>query len=130
MERQAVQAALTSANATKAAQIDEQRSAQIRKDMLQHLQQNYEGFSRATKAVLTAKHAWRTGIYGAIGELVQAVPEQALAIETALGMTAQNLVCADDETGQRFCHLPTCVTMKPIIPRTNCSGLSAERHNL
>ena len=105
VERQAVQAALTSANATKAAQIDEQRSAQIRKDMLQHLQQNYEGFSRATKAVLTAKHAWRTGIYGAIGELVQAVPEQALAIETALGMTAQNLVCADDETARQAIDL-------------------------
>ncbi|MEI6285049.1 MAG: chromosome segregation protein SMC [Bacillota bacterium] len=100
-ERLLVKIAYETEQKQKNSYLDENRKLQIRKDLLNNLQLNYEGFSRAAKAVLTAKNDWRNNIFGAIGELVIALPEHALAIETALGQAAQNLVCADDATAQK-----------------------------
>ncbi|MFA6075860.1 MAG: chromosome segregation protein SMC [Negativicutes bacterium] len=100
-DQSAAKLALESVKVQKSALVDENRKLQIRKDVLHSLQQNYEGFSRATKAILTATGQWRAKIYGAIGELIVAKPEHALAIETALGQASQNLVCDDDATARQ-----------------------------
>lgn len=96
LERQSAQLAVDNIRQQKNVLIAEINKLQIRKEMLENLQHNYEGFSRAAKAVLTATSSWRSKIYGAAGELVTARSEHALAIETALGSAAQNLVCEND----------------------------------
>ena len=100
-ERELVKLAFETEQDRKNLYQDENRKLQIRKDLLHNFQQNYEGLSRAARAVLTAKSDWRSKVFGAIGELVIALPDQALAIETALGQATQNLVCADDTTAQQ-----------------------------
>ena len=73
---------------------------QVRLNSLMHLAQTHEGFSRATKAVLAGTFHWNRAVYGAIGELIDTEEYYALAIETALGSAAQNIVCKDDETAR------------------------------
>ena len=75
-------------------------SLQQEKAMLERMQQAYEGFGKAPKAVLKAQERWRKGVAGAVAELIDVPAEYVTAIETALGSAQQNLVTNDTETAK------------------------------
>lgn len=81
----------------------ELKSAQSKADFLTKMQQSYEGFGRAVKAVLKAdksREPWRAGISGAVAELVEVPREYVTAIEIALGGSLQNVVTEDTATAK------------------------------
>ena len=71
-----------------------------RLQILKRMQQNYEGFAKAPKAVLMSNAPWRNKIYGAVGELFSVPQRFTTAIEIALGGSVQNIVTEDEETAK------------------------------
>ena len=71
-----------------------------RLQILKRMQQNYEGFAKAPKAVLMSKEPWRKNIYGAVGELFVVPQKFTTAIEIALGGSVQNIVTENEETAK------------------------------
>ena len=76
------------------------QTLESRLQILKRMQQNYEGFSKAPKAVLMSKEAWRNKIYGAVGELFVVPQKFTTAIEIALGGSVQNIITEDEETAK------------------------------
>lgn len=79
-------------------------AAETRAQSLQRLQDAYEGFGYGIKSVLradAAAHAWRSGIIGAVAELIRAEDRLVTAVETALGEGAQNLITLDAATAKQ-----------------------------
>ena len=93
---------------TKAARIQEERvknrqelhAADSKLQFLRNMQQSYEGFGRAAKAVLKSQAAWAGGVCGAVAELLQVPQQYITAIETALGSSQQNVVTEDTNTAK------------------------------
>ena len=83
--------------------IDEQYVAQgsAKLNVLEHMQQAYEGFGRSVKAVLLARESWRPQIYGAVAELIHVDAKYLSAVEAALGAAQQNLIVKDAETAKK-----------------------------
>ena len=77
------------------------REAETRLRTLQALQNEYEGYGRAVKAVLAATESWRKGVFGAIGQLIRVEEKYVAAVETALGAALQNLVTNDEDTAKQ-----------------------------
>ncbi len=74
------------------------RSVQARVNMLAEMEKDYEGFSRAVKTVMTeARRETLHGIRGPVANLVRTEDRYALALETALGYAAQNIVTDTQE---------------------------------
>ena len=71
-----------------------------RKQVMENLQHSYEGFGKAAKAVLTAEADWRSGVSGAVAELLEVPKQYVTAIEVALGGALQNIVTEDAETAK------------------------------
>ena len=70
--------------------------------LLEELERSMEGFSGSVKAVIRqAERGALTGILGPVSRLLRTTPEYALAIETALGAAAQNVVCSREEDAKR-----------------------------
>ena len=69
----------------------ELQQVQARKKSLQEIQENYSGFYQGTRHILQHRHEL-SGIVGAVAELVEVPDMYTLAIETALGNGAQNLI--------------------------------------
>ncbi|MBR1729967.1 MAG: chromosome segregation protein SMC [Selenomonadaceae bacterium] len=80
--------------------IKQRNSIESRLQILQRMQQNYEGFARAPKAILKSNEFWRKNIFGAVGELFIVPKKFATAIEIALGGNVQNIVTADEQTAK------------------------------
>ncbi|MBR2179407.1 MAG: chromosome segregation protein SMC [Selenomonadaceae bacterium] len=76
------------------------QAVESRLQILKRMEQNYEGFARAPKAVLMSKEPWRSKIYGAVGELFVVPQKFTTAIEIALGSSVQNIVTEDEETAK------------------------------
>ena len=79
----------------------EGRSMDSRIHMLSEMEKDYEGYSRAVKTVM--KESGRgnlRGVHGPVANLVRADEECALAIETALGAAAQNIVIDSQNDGR------------------------------
>ncbi len=93
---------------TKAARIQEERvknrqelhAADSKLQFLRNMQQSYEGFGRAAKAVLKSQATWAGGVCGAVAELLQVPQQYITAIETALGSSQQNVVTEDTNTAK------------------------------
>lgn len=93
---------------TEAARIQEERvknrqelhAADSKLQFLRNMQQSYEGFGRAAKAVLKSQAAWAGGVCGAVAELLQVPQQYITAIETALGSSQQNVVTEDTNTAK------------------------------
>lgn len=65
------------------------------------MQEEYEGFSRAIKSVLQTKAPWRSGIHGAVAQVLH-VPEQYItAVEIALGGALQHVLVDHEETAKK-----------------------------
>ena len=78
----------------------EELSRRIR--LLEEMERSMEGFSQSVKAVMKqAQHGELRGIRGPVSRLIHAQSEYALAVETALGAAAQNIVCEREEDAKR-----------------------------
>ncbi len=69
-----------------------------RLQILERMQQAYEGFGKAPKAVLKSSEPWHKGICGAVAELLQVPGDYVTAVEVALGGSLQNIVAEDEGT--------------------------------
>ncbi len=78
----------------------EEKERRIR--MLEEMERSMEGFSQSVKAVMKqAERGELRGIRGPVSRLIQAEGTYALAVETALGASAQNIVCDREEDAKR-----------------------------
>ncbi len=69
-----------------------------RLQILERMQQAYEGFGKAPKAILKSNEPWHRGICGAVAELLQVPGDYVTAVEVALGGSLQNIVAEDEAT--------------------------------
>ena len=77
------------------------RSMDSRIHMLSEMEKDYEGYSKAVKTVMReAGRGNLKGVHGPVANLVKADDECALAIETALGAAAQNIVVDTQNDGR------------------------------
>ncbi len=82
------------------------RSMDGRISMLVEMEKDYEGFSRAVRTVMReAQRGTLSGIHGPVANLVRTEDRYALAIETALGAAAQNIVVDRPEDGKAAIEL-------------------------
>jgi len=81
----------------------ESRSMDARISLLSDMEKEYEGYSKAVKTVMRESgRGTLRGVHGPVADLVRADDECALAIETALGAAAQNIV-VDAQNDGRSC---------------------------
>lgn len=92
-QREAAQAANAKARETL-------QATQTRYQYLQQLADSYEGYGRATKAVLASTEAWRSDCYGTVAQLLRVPKEYTTALDIALGGTQQHLVMRDSQAAQ------------------------------
>lgn len=79
----------------------EARSLEARIRMLQDMEKGFEGYSGAVKAVMRrAERGELQGIHGPAANLLRTGEDYALAIETALGAAAQNIVVDNQNAGR------------------------------
>ena len=96
----------------------EEKQRRVR--MLEEMERNLEGFQSSVRAVIKqAERGALQGILGPVSRLIQADASCALAIETALGNAAQNLICEREEDakkGIRYLNETKggCATFLPI----------------
>ena len=82
------------------------RSMDSRINMLSEMEKDYEGYSKAVKTVMReSRRGNLRGIHAPVANLIKAEDEFALAIETALGAAAQNIVVDTQEDGRRAIEL-------------------------
>lgn len=78
----------------------EEKQRRVR--MLEEMERNLEGFQLSVRAVIKqAERGALQGILGPVSRLIQADAAYALAIETALGAAAQNLICEKEEDAKK-----------------------------
>ena len=102
-----------------------------RLQIMENLQNSYEGFGRAVKAVLKSQAAWRTNICGTVAELMEVPGKYVTAIETALGGSLQNIVTRDTDTAKAAIEFlkrdrlgrVTFLPLSSITPRGNRENL-------
>lgn len=71
-----------------------------RLQVMERLQQSYEGFGKAPRAILQSQQPWRRGVCGAVAEILQVPGKYVTAVETALGGALQNIVTEDTDTAK------------------------------
>ena len=82
------------------------RSMDSRINMLSDMERDYEGYSRAVKTVMReSRRGNLKGVHAPVANLIKAGEGCALAIETALGAAAQNIVIDSQEDGRRAIEL-------------------------
>ncbi len=82
------------------------RSMDGRIIMLTEMEKDYEGFNRAVKTVMQASARGNLkGVHGPVANLVRTQDRYTLAIETALGAAAQNIVVDEPEDGKAAIEL-------------------------
>ena len=82
------------------------RSMDGRIIMLSEMEKDYEGYNRAVKTVMQASGRGNLrGVHGPVANLVRAQDRYTLAIETALGAAAQNIVVDEPEDGKAAIEL-------------------------
>ena len=67
------------------------------KKILEGMENDYEGFSRSVKAVMTAPQLKKSAIYGTVSGLIDVDKKYVTAIEIALGGAMQNIVVESEE---------------------------------
>ena len=82
------------------------RSMDGRIIMLSEMEKDYEGYNRAVKTVMRESgRGTLQGIHGPVANLVRTEDRYALAIETALGAAAQNIVVDEQSDGKKAIEL-------------------------
>lgn len=78
----------------------EEKQRRVR--MLEEMERNLDGFQQSVKAVMKqGERGALPGILGPVSRLIRSEAAYALAVETALGAAAQNLVCEREEDAKR-----------------------------
>lgn len=72
-----------------------------KKRILEAMENDYEGYARSVKSVLTAQELKKCAIYGTLSGLINVEKEYVTAIEVALGGALQNIVVEDEEDAKR-----------------------------
>ena len=80
--------------------VQQVKSGESKLQFLVKMQQAYEGFGKAVKAVLKANEKWRSGVAGAVAELIDVPKDYITAVEVALGGNLQNVVTQDTDTAK------------------------------
>ena len=75
----------------------ENNRAISRKNTIEEMENNYEGYNNAVKMLMKQSMG---GIIGTVSELIDVPEGYELAIETALGNNLQNIVCKDDSSAK------------------------------
>lgn len=75
--------------------------AETKIEVLKNMQQAYEGFGKAAKVVLKSHESWRSGVCGAVAELITVPQQYITAVDVALGAGLQNIVTDNAETAKR-----------------------------
>ena len=87
----------------------EEKQRRVR--MLEEMERNLDGFQQSVKAVIRqGERRELTGIHGPVSRLIRAKEQYALAIETALGAAAQNIICDTETDAKR---------VKDFLKKTN-----------
>ncbi len=95
-------AKLTSAKEALDKQSLDVEEKQRRVRLLEEMERNLEGFQNSVRTVIKqAERGALQGILGPVSRLIQADASCALAIETALGAAAQNLICEREEDAKK-----------------------------
>ena len=82
------------------------RSMDSRINMLSEMEKDFDGYSRAVKTIMRETQRGNLrGIHGPVANLVRTDDECALAIETALGAAAQNIVVDSQNDGRSAIEL-------------------------
>ena len=82
------------------------RSMESRINMLSEMEKDYEGYSKAVKVVMREKERGNLpGVHAPVANLLKTDDECALAIETALGAAAQNIVVDSQNVGRSAIEL-------------------------
>ncbi|MCE5286638.1 MAG: chromosome segregation protein SMC, partial [Pelosinus sp.] len=99
-----------------------------RSKILSSMQHEYEGFGRGIKTVLKSSAPWRSGVCGAVAELLKVPDKYVTAVEIALGGALQHIVVQRDDIAKeainflkrqnsgRATFLPLN-TIRPMRPR-------------
>ncbi|MFC7392523.1 chromosome segregation protein SMC [Scopulibacillus cellulosilyticus] len=77
------------------------QQASSRKDMLEAMSHEYEGFFHGVKKILKAKDNGLPGIHGAVAEIIKVDKNYETAIETALGSTMQHVVVEEESSARK-----------------------------
>jgi len=75
----------------------QRKSAQLK--LLKEMEENYEGYAKSVKEILTLckdNRDFGQGIYGAVAQLINVPKKYELAVEAALGASYQNIVTASE----------------------------------
>lgn len=96
-EKKTAEESLSKLNEKVSASKVEYNSKQSKKRILEGLENDYAGYAKSVKAVLTAKELKGLSIYGTISGLVDLDKRYVTAIETALGGALQNIVVESEE---------------------------------
>lgn len=93
--------------------------------MLTEMEKDFEGYNRAVKAVMhAAEKGTLRGVRGPVANLIKTGDRYALAIETALGAAAQNIVVDTQSCGAR--PLSCCAGARPAA-RRSCRSIPSVR---
>lgn len=76
------------------------QQARARQKSLQEIQENYSGFYQGVRSVLQHKEQL-SGIVGAVAELIEVPKKYTLAIETALGASAQHIIVENEKDARQ-----------------------------
>lgn len=76
------------------------QQARARQKSLQEIQENYSGFYQGVRSVLQHKEQL-SGIVGAVAELIEVPEKYTLAIETALGASAQHIIVENENDARQ-----------------------------
>lgn len=68
--------------------------------VLEGMEQDHEGLSRAAREVLTARQSWQSAICGVVGTLCRIPTEYATALDVALGAAAQFVVVENEQSAK------------------------------
>ena len=71
------------------------------KKILEGMENDYEGFSKSVKSVMTSDTLKNAAIYGTVSRLITVSKEYAVAIETALGGAMQNIVVESEDDAKK-----------------------------
>lgn len=75
-------------------------AAEAKENALIRMQASYEGFGMGIKSILKSNEIWKKNIVGVVAELIKVDKKLVIAVETALGEGAQNIVAKDAETAK------------------------------
>ena len=71
------------------------------KKILEGMENDYEGFSKSVKSIMTSDTLKNAAIYGTVSRLITVSKEYAVAIETALGGAMQNIVVESEDDAKK-----------------------------